>query len=147
MKNQVERNNWISMAKSVDSSNRVLALELAERIKDSIQEELLFWFCSNPHFETKVRIYELLDDQHKILADEIAGKHSLKIFDENDNLKYLKASDDMDERKVLLEMEAEGQHFILHLLSFIEKYRKRKSCGVAQAKLAIDKLRERAKDF
>lgn len=102
----VEKKNWLGLATSFSLRDRLLALEMAEAIKEQIQRELLYWFCNVSHFTEKLKLYGLLDEEHQAIALNAFGEPGLPPLDGDESFRYFMVAPDQDAVKAQATMEA-----------------------------------------
>ena len=101
-----EKRNWLGLATSFTMNDRLLALETAEAIKDEIQVELLYWFCNALQFPVKMRLFNLLDEEHQQLATKAFGDAYISPLDGDESFRYFISSKDEGSLQAQVIMEA-----------------------------------------
>ena len=152
----VEKKNWLGLATSFSLRDRLLALETAGAIKDQIQQELLYWFCNVPSFTEKLRLYDLLDEEHQKVALAAFGEPGLPPLDGDESFRYFMAAPDsealqaqaiMEARKIVAENKTGMYPLPEGKMQFLKLYSQLKGIAMGQAKATLMEIFREVREY
>lgn len=142
-----EKANWLTLATSEDLQSRMLALETAAGIRDSIQKELLFWFFSTPHFHLRQRLFDLLNPHNQNLVRRSVGHGELKPLNEPEAFAWFMAAEEAVEEDILCRILGAGGGLPEHKMLFMRQYQQATGAPLGKARDVLLKLAEKARDY